>query len=52
MNIRPALITGGSLALGVLAVGAVQSGLALTMTPGRGAPSAAGCRCPIPPAVA
>ena len=36
MNIRPALVTGGSLALGVLALGAVQSGLPLAMTPGRG----------------
>lgn len=36
MDIRPALKTGGSLALGVLALGAVQSGLALAMTPERG----------------
>jgi hypothetical protein len=39
MDIRPALKTGGSLALGVLAVGAVQSGLILAMTPGPSAPS-------------
>ena len=31
MDIRPALTAGGSLALGVLALGAVQSGLTLTM---------------------
>jgi SnoaL-like polyketide cyclase len=36
MHIRPALATGGSLALGVLALGAVQSGLTLAMTPERG----------------
>lgn len=38
-DIRPALKIGGSLALGVLALGAVQSGLILTTTPGRGTPS-------------
>jgi SnoaL-like polyketide cyclase len=39
MDIRPALMTGGSLAFGVLALGAVQSGLTLAMTPGRDTPS-------------
>jgi SnoaL-like polyketide cyclase len=34
MDIRPILTTGGSLALGVLALGAVQSGLALAMAAG------------------
>ncbi len=48
MNIRPALITGGSLALGVLALGAVQSGLTLTMTAGRGTPSAGWAPMPDP----
>jgi hypothetical protein len=38
MDIRPALMTGGSLALRVLALGAVQAGLTLAMTPGRGTP--------------
>jgi len=37
MSIRPALA--GSLALGVLALGAVQSGLPLTTAPGNGTPS-------------
>ena len=49
MNIRPTLKTGGSLALGVLALGAVQSGLILAMTtPGRGAPSAGWVPMPDP----
>jgi hypothetical protein len=39
MDIRPALKTTGSLAVAALALGAVQSGLALSMTPGRDAPS-------------
>jgi len=39
MNVPPALIAGGSLALGVLALGAEQSGLPLAMTPGRGTPA-------------
>ena len=39
MDIRPALKTGGSLAIAALALGAVQSGLALSMTPGRDVPS-------------
>ena len=38
MDIRPALRTGGSLALGVLALGAVQSGLTLAMAAGGGTP--------------
>jgi hypothetical protein len=38
MDLRSALKTGGSLALGVLALGAVQSGLILAMTPGPGTP--------------
>ena len=40
MNLRPALKTSGALALGVLALGAVESGLILAVTPGRGTPSA------------
>ncbi len=48
MNIRPALMTGGSFALGVLALGAVRSGLPLTMTPGRGTPSAGWAPMPDP----
>jgi hypothetical protein len=48
VDIRPALKTGGSLALGVLALGAVQSGLILAMTPGRGAPSAGWVPMPDP----
>ncbi len=39
MDGRPALKIGGSLALGMLAVGAVQSGLVLAMIPGGGAQS-------------
>jgi hypothetical protein len=46
MDIRPSLKTGGSLALAVLALGAVQSGLILAMTPGIGTPSA--CWVPMP----
>lgn len=38
MDIRPALRTGGSLALGVLALGVVQSGLALAMAAGGDSP--------------
>ena len=38
MDIRPILTTGGSLALGVLALGAVQSGLTLNMAAGGGNP--------------
>ena len=48
MSIRPALITGGSLALGVLALGAVQSGLTLALTPGRGTSSAGWAPMPDP----
>src|SRR5712691_13160837 len=48
MDIRPALTTGGSLALAVLALGAVQSGLTLAMTPGRGTPSAGWAPMPDP----
>jgi len=48
MNIRSALTTGGSLALGVLALGAVRSGLPLAMTPGGGAPSAGWAPMPDP----
>jgi SnoaL-like polyketide cyclase len=40
MNLRPALKTSGAVALGVLALGAVESGLILAMTPGRGTPAA------------
>lgn len=50
MNIRPAQITGGSLALGMLALGAVQSGLTLAMASGPGNPSADWA--PIPPMAA
>ena len=46
MDIRPALKTSGTLALGVLALGAVQSGLASAMTPGPGDP--AGGWAPMP----
>ena len=45
MDIRPALKTGGSLALGVLALGVVQSGLALAMTPERGGTRITGTLC-------
>jgi len=38
MDTPPALITIGSLAIGVLALSAVQSGLGLSMTPGHGTP--------------
>jgi hypothetical protein len=48
MDIRPALMTGGSLALGVLALGAVQAGLTLAMTPGPGDPSAGWTPMPDP----
>jgi SnoaL-like polyketide cyclase len=48
MDIRPALATGGSLALGVLALGVVQSGLTLAMTPGRGNPLAGWVPMPDP----
>ena len=48
MDIHPALKTGGSLALGVLAIGAVQSGLILAMTSGRGTPSAGWAPMPDP----
>ena len=48
MDLRPALKTGGALALGVLALGAVQSGLILAMTPGRGDPSAGWAPMPDP----
>jgi hypothetical protein len=48
MDIRPALKTGGTLALGVLALGAVESGLILAMTPGRGDPSAGWVPMPDP----
>jgi hypothetical protein len=47
MDLRPALKTGGSLALGVLAL-AVQSGLALAMTPGPGDPAAGWVPMPDP----
>jgi len=40
MDFRPALKTGGTLALGVLALGAVESGLILAVTLGPGGPSA------------
>ena len=46
MDIRPALKTTGALALGVLALGAVQSGLALATAPGPGDP--AGGWAPMP----
>jgi hypothetical protein len=46
MDIRPALKTTGALALGVLALGAVQSGLTLATTPGPGDP--AGGWAPMP----
>jgi hypothetical protein len=42
MNLPPALKTGGALALGVLALGAVESGLILTTTSGSGKPPAGG----------
>lgn len=48
---RPALRTGGSLALGVLVLGAVHSGLTLAMAGGDG-PAHGLRRCPIPPAAA
>ncbi len=48
MDIRPALKTGGSLALGALALGAVHSGLILAMTPGRGTPPAGWAPMPDP----
>lgn len=48
MDVRPALKTSGSLALGVLALSAVQSGLILAMTPGRGTPSAGWVPMPDP----
>jgi SnoaL-like polyketide cyclase len=48
MDVRPALATGGSLALAVLAVGAVQSGLTLAMTPGPGDPPAGWAPMPDP----
>jgi hypothetical protein len=48
MDLRPALKTGGTLALGVLALGAVQSGLILAMTPGPGDPSAGWVPMPDP----
>jgi hypothetical protein len=48
MDIRPSLKTGGSLALAVLALGAVQSGLILAMTPGPGDPSAGWVPMPDP----
>ena len=48
MNIRPALVAGGSLALGVLALGAVQSGLPLAMTSGRDTPSGGWAPMPDP----
>jgi hypothetical protein len=45
---RPARKTGGALALGVLALGAVQSGLILAMTPGGATPSAGWAPMPDP----
>src|SRR5216683_1526244 len=48
MDIRPALRTGGSLALGVLALGAVQSGLTLAMAAGGGTTSAGWTPMPDP----
>jgi hypothetical protein len=48
MDIRPALQAGGSLARAVLAIGAVQSGLILAMTPERGSPSAGWSPMPDP----
>ena len=48
MHIRPALKTSGSLALGVLALGAVHAGLPLAMTPGTGDPSAGWVPMPDP----
>ena len=48
MDLRPALKTGRSLALAVLALGAVQSGLVLAMTSGPGDPSAGWVPMPDP----
>ena len=48
MNLRPALKTGGALALGVLALGAVESGLILAMRPGPGTPSSGWAPMPDP----
>jgi hypothetical protein len=48
MDIRPTLKTGASVARAVLAIGAVQSGLILSMTPERGTPSAGWSPMPDP----
>jgi hypothetical protein len=48
MDIRPVLRTGGSLALGVLALGAVQSGLTLAMAAGGDTPPAGWTPMPDP----